>query len=348
MAGLNADATDAKKEASEKPAMEPELALRNSENSPRSRLLEENRQQQTMTSNSSLKSQERLNDQQLASKLSTNRSSFAENSSGILDRSVMPPQQNGLVYASTPNMQAVPQQQAIPPQASVPQEQRKVDLYRERLAAQNSAQISVQQGTPTLAVSDTSSIMPSTTPSPVSRTMPSGGPGGGMGMAAGSMPGSGMSGMGSGSSMGMSGSGGMSSSARRSGEMSASMAMAPMTATPPAAPGGVPEEFSKPSDAAASLPVAANPTPTSDSLGGKSDNDSSAMTSTMATKYTSLDIEIPRSGQVYLFTAPQSDVRLSVSGISTAALQRLNDLVYTSGLFVVCALVGLLVVRRKR
>jgi hypothetical protein len=32
-----------------------------------------------------------------------------------------------------------------------------------------------------------------------------------------------------------------------------------------------------------------------------------AMTTTMAVKYTSLDVEIPQTGTVYLFTAPQAE-----------------------------------------
>ncbi|MCL2348073.1 MAG: hypothetical protein FWC50_07390, partial [Planctomycetaceae bacterium] len=188
-----------------------ENASRNPENYSRSRLLGEDRQQQAMTSNSSLKNQERLNDQQLASKLSTNRSSFADDSKGNTS--------GQSVFAF--DMKYM--QSASERQTNLPQEQTKnVDLYRQRLAVQNSSQSSVQQGTPTPVVSEslpTQSVRP-----PAGTAMPSSGMGSGMGMAAGSMPGSsGMSGIGSGSGMGMSGSGGRSSSTRRSGETPAPM-----------------------------------------------------------------------------------------------------------------------------
>jgi hypothetical protein len=72
------------------------------------------------------------------------------------------------------------------------------------------------------------------------------------------------------------------------------------------------------------------------------------MTTTMATKYTSLDIEIPQTGTVYLFTAPQAENRLSVSGISPASSQRMRDLCTLAVLLTACGLIGFFVVRRKR
>ena len=72
------------------------------------------------------------------------------------------------------------------------------------------------------------------------------------------------------------------------------------------------------------------------------------MTATMATKYASLDIEIPQTGTVYLFTAPQAENRLSVSGISNAASQRVRDLGYVTLLLAVCTGIGFVVMRRKK
>ena len=72
------------------------------------------------------------------------------------------------------------------------------------------------------------------------------------------------------------------------------------------------------------------------------------MTAPMATKYASLDIEIPQTGEVYFFTAPQADIRLSVSGISNASSQRMRDLGKVTLLLAACGLVGFLVVRRKK
>ena len=69
------------------------------------------------------------------------------------------------------------------------------------------------------------------------------------------------------------------------------------------------------------------------------------MTAPMATKYTSLDIEIPQTGTVYIFTAPQAENRLSVSGISKVSSQRLWDLGSVTLLLAVCSAVGFLVVR---
>ena len=72
------------------------------------------------------------------------------------------------------------------------------------------------------------------------------------------------------------------------------------------------------------------------------------MTSTMAAKYSSLDIEIPQTGTVYLFTAPQAEIRLSVSGVATATSQRMRDLGSVTLLLAVGAGIGFVVMRRKK
>lgn len=68
----------------------------------------------------------------------------------------------------------------------------------------------------------------------------------------------------------------------------------------------------------------------------------------MATKTASLDIEIPQTGTVYFFTAPQAENRLSVSGVSNAGSQRMKDFARVAGMLAVCAMVGFLVLRKKR
>ena len=76
--------------------------------------------------------------------------------------------------------------------------------------------------------------------------------------------------------------------------------------------------------------------------------DSKVMSTTMAVKAASLDIEIPNTGTVYFFTAPQAENRLSLSGVSASTSQRTKDFGYVAGMLAVCGLVGFLVVRRKR
>jgi len=50
---------------------------------------------------------------------------------------------------------------------------------------------------------------------------------------------------------------------------------------------------------------------------------------------------------VYFFTAPQADIRLSVSGISNTSSQRMRDLGKVTLLLAACGLVGFFVVRVK-
>ncbi|MDR1958112.1 MAG: hypothetical protein LBQ54_03550 [Planctomycetaceae bacterium] len=77
------------------------------------------------------------------------------------------------------------------------------------------------------------------------------------------------------------------------------------------------------------------------------DTVSPSMTAVTATKSASLDIEIPQIGTVYFFTAPLSEKRLSVSGISLVAEKRLSDLAFSVCLSGVIAFVWFYAARRQ-
>ncbi|MDR1492668.1 MAG: hypothetical protein LBT05_08095 [Planctomycetaceae bacterium] len=69
----------------------------------------------------------------------------------------------------------------------------------------------------------------------------------------------------------------------------------------------------------------------------------SGKTSVMSAKAASLDIEIPQTGAVYFFTAPKAEHRLSIRGISHASLQRAGDLTCVVIIFAVIGLTTLAV-----
>ena len=296
-----------------------------------SRVSRESRQLQQV-SPQSLKEQERLNDS-AASKLSGNRQSANF-------------QLNGQVDSSRP----VPQQQ-MPSQMQQPSSQQtgnNVELYQQRLVEQNAnVQVLPQRSSPQMPTLEVNQPLPSGDTGMMNSGMAMSGMGSSQpqtsGMVIGGSPvpagGPGQRQFGGyGGGMGAGGYGG--------GGMSGGRPMFPAAE----------ENFRRNSSSSvgSSSAMASDSELTFDSLSQtvlydrELQNNYFVMGERMATKTASLDIEIPQTGTVYFFTAPQAENRLSVSGISNADSQRTKDFGRVLAIITVCAIVGFLIVRRTR
>ena len=69
--------------------------------------------------------------------------------------------------------------------------------------------------------------------------------------------------------------------------------------------------------------------------------------SPIARRLASLDIEIPQTGKAYLFTAPQSEHRLSLSGMSLSSRGRLTDFALATGILLVVTFLGMICTRKR-